>query len=485
MALNGFVRTFKPLEILTEEQVEAIHRAVLDVLENTGVKMQHPDALRLFEANGAMVDYESEHVWIPPALAEESLRRAPSSFRMRARDPKNDLIVGGNSSYFVPFPGMQSLDLATWEQRTVSRREYYEGVTILDALENVHAIENYTPYFGFEEVPPIMAIPEGVAAQIRNTSKCIFSIGRSQGCEKFIIQIANELDIEISSGSAASAPLTFSKDELDCMFSFVRGGFPFHVTSSVILGSTAPATIAGAVVSASSEIMAGIVLTQLIKPGARVMAWNFALEQNMRSGAPGFGSIGNCLHQTIFNQVWRKYNIPVVNLAPGPSSSKKIDFQCGYEKTIGALSAVLSGAHVVLFHGCVYGELTFHPIQAILDDDVAGMIGRFLEGVQVTPESLALELIGQVGPIPGFYLDKQHTRDWWKKEHFLPKAADTQTYPGWLQSGKKDCLSFAKERMEEILSTHSVSIPLSEEQDNKIEAVLSEARDYYRSKDLL
>ncbi|MCK4900778.1 MAG: trimethylamine methyltransferase family protein, partial [Anaerolineales bacterium] len=381
------------------------HRAVLDVLENTGVKMQHPEALKLFEVNGAKVDYESEHVWIPPALVEDSLRRAPSSFRMRARDPENDLIVGGNTVYFVPFPGMQSLDLGTWEQRTVSRQEYYEGVTVLDALESVHAIENYTPYFGFEGVPQVMAIPEGVVAQIRNSSKCIFSIGRSQGCEKYIIQIANEIGMEVSSGSAASSPLTFSKDELECMFSFIRGGFPFHVTSSVILGTTAPATIAGAVVSASSEIMAGIVLTQLIKPGARVMAWNFALEQNMRSGAPGFGSIGNYLHQTIFNQVWREYHIPVVNLAPGPSSSKKIDFQCGYEKTIGALSAALSGANVVLFHGCVYGELAFHPIQAILDDDVAGMIGRFIEGVQVTPETLALDLIGQVGPIPGFYLD--------------------------------------------------------------------------------
>ncbi|MCK5635396.1 MAG: trimethylamine methyltransferase family protein, partial [Anaerolineales bacterium] len=200
MALNGFVRTFKPLEMLTEEQIEATHRAVLDVLENTGVKMQHPEALKLFEVNGAKVDYESEHVWIPPALVEDSLRRAPSSFRMRARDPENDLIVGGNTVYFVPFPGMQSLDLGTWEQRTVSRQEYYEGVTVLDALESVHAIENYTPYFGFEGVPQVMAIPEGVVAQIRNSSKCIFSIGRSQGCEKYIIQIANEIGMEVSSG---------------------------------------------------------------------------------------------------------------------------------------------------------------------------------------------------------------------------------------------------------------------------------------------
>jgi trimethylamine--corrinoid protein Co-methyltransferase len=485
VALKGFVRTFKPLEILADEQIEAIHRAALDVLENTGIKMHHPEALKLFEKNGAKVDYETEHVWIPPALAEDSLRRAPSSFRMRARDPKNDLIVGGNTVYFVPFPGMQSIDLETWEQRQVSRKEYYDGVTVLDGLEHIHALENYTPYFGFEGIPQVLAIPEGFVAQVRNSSKCIISVGRSQGCEKFIIQIANEIGMEVSSGSAASSPLTFSMDELDCMFSFIKGGFPFHVTSSVVLGSTAPATIAGSVVSTSAEIMAGLVLTQLINPGTRVMAWNFALEQNMRSGAPGFGAIANCLHQVVFNQVWRGYGIPTVNLAPGPSSSKKIDFQNGYEKTLGALTAALSGANVILFHGGIYGELTFHPIQAILDDDVAGMIGRFIEGVEVTTETLALDLIGQVGPIPGYYLDKQHTRDWWMKEQFLPKAADRLTLPEWLQEGKKDCLSYAKERMEEILSTHTVSIPLSEEQDVRIDAILSEARDYYQRKDLI
>ena len=140
---------------------------------------------------------------------------------------------------------------------------------------------------------------------------------------------------------------------------------------------------------------------------------------------------------------------------------------------------------MIFLIGCVYGELTFHPIQAILDDDVAGMIGRFVEGVQVTPETLALELIGQVGPIPGFYLDKQHTRDWWMKEQFLPKAADRLTYPEWLQGGKKDCIQYAKERMEEILSSHRISIPLTSEQDKTISRILEDARDFYGGKGLL
>jgi len=311
MTLKGFTRKFKPFEILTEEQIEAIHRASLDVLEETGIRFEHDKALNLFKENGANVDFAEKRVRIPPGMVEECLRRCPSSFRMKARDPKNDLIIGGNTLYFVPFPGMQSVDLDTWEQRTVSRQEYYQGVTILDSLDSVHAIENYTPYFGFEGVPPVMAIPEGVAAQLRNTTKCIFSSGRSQGCERYTIRMANALGMEISSGMAPSSPLTFSADEVECAFRFIEAGFTFHVISSVIMGATSPVTIAGAIVSSNAELMAGIALCQLIKPGAKVMVWDFALQQNMRSGSPAFGAIGNTLHQVAFNQIWRNHKKPL------------------------------------------------------------------------------------------------------------------------------------------------------------------------------
>ncbi|GAH16942.1 unnamed protein product, partial [marine sediment metagenome] len=131
------------------------------------------------------------------------------------------------------------------------------------------------------------------------------------------------------------------------------------------------------------------------------------------------------------------------------------------------------------------GELTAHPLQAILDDDIAGMIGRFIEGVTVSNETIALDLIEQVGPIPGNYLNTAHTREWWKKEQFVPKVADELTYPEWMKTGKKDCLDYAKKRMEEILATHKVSIPLTPSQEEDIKRILNEARKYYREKGLI
>lgn len=280
----------------------------------------------------------------------------------------------------------------------------------------------------------------------------------------------------------SAPPFTFYEDQIRSAFRSAEANAPTQLASGVVCGATGPATIAGCIVSNNVENIASLVLLQLINPGLRVIAAEFVYPQNMRTGAPAFGEIGVSLHQVAFNQIWRKYGIPTVSIAVGATSSKKIDFQCGYEKSMAALTAALSGANVVKLYGGLYGELAAHPIQAILDDDVAGMIGRFLEGIKVDDETLATDLIEEVGPIPGHFLNKQHTRKWWKKEQFVPKAADIQTYPQWLKNGKKDCIDYAKNRMEEILSTHKVSIPLTSAQEEEINKILEEARKYYKKK---
>ncbi len=122
--------------------------------------------------------------------------------------------------------------------------------------------------------------------------------------------------------------------------------------------------------------------------------------------------------------------------------------------------------------------------KAVLDDDIAGMIGRFIEGALVNDDTLAIDLIKAVGPIPGMYLDKAHTRQWWKKEQFIPKAADRLTYPEWLEKGKKSALDYAKDRVEEILATHKPK-PLTPSQDEEIDRILAEARAYYKKRGMI
>ena len=138
--LKGFTRKFKPLEILTKEEVEAIHRGTLDVLETTGVRVEHDRALKLFADHGCKVDFDKKRVRIPGYLVEDCLRKCPSSFTVKARDPKNDLRIGGNNLYFMSGCGLNTIDLDTREQRMATRQENDDAVKILDALETVHLI---------------------------------------------------------------------------------------------------------------------------------------------------------------------------------------------------------------------------------------------------------------------------------------------------------------------------------------------------------
>jgi trimethylamine--corrinoid protein Co-methyltransferase len=483
MAMKGFVRNFRPLEILTEEQVRAIHLATLDVLETTGVRIEHKRGLELLGQNGCIVDWEEMQVRMPAGLVEECLDKVPSHFRLRARDQENDLLMGGDRVYFQTFAGMESFDLETWEPRPPTRRENYDAVLVQDACPNLHFLSTYTPWFGWEGLPPVMAIPESDASRLRYSTKAI-ETASSYDSEVFAIELAQAVGTDVLGYMGGSPPLTWYENAVEACFRLLQAGFPLQVISGNTMGSTGPASIAGSTVTNNAELMSGIVLAQLIRPGAPMMVMDFCFPQNMRGGGPQFGDMGAFLHNVVFNQIWRGYGIPTKTPPAGASNSKQIDYQCGYEKAIGALLNALSGTNVIPLQGGLNGELTRHPLITILDDDLSAMIGRCLEGVEVTDASIALDLINQVGPIPGFYLDKKHTREWWRRDQVMTSVADRLTYPEWMRTGKKSALDYAKEKMEQIVATHKPK-PLTPQQEQAIEDVLKEAREYYRKNNLI
>jgi trimethylamine--corrinoid protein Co-methyltransferase len=482
--MNNYKRNIKALEILTETQVDDIHKGTLEVLQKTGVTFEHKGALEIFRKNGCKVQDHNNRVMFPPELVEECINTTPSSYLAKGRDRKHDFILGGNTIHFSSAGSMDIIDLDTWEPRKATRKEFYDGVKVLDALDHVHYHSNYSPYFGFEGVPSCMCTLESCAAKIRNSSKHQGE-GASLNSEIYAIEMAKAVKMDINGSFFASPPLTFYSDVCESAIRHMEADFPLHICSGAVMGGSAPATIAGASITNNAEILAGLVFAQIVKPGTRILASHFVFPQNMINGSPAFGSVGGCLHQVAFNQMWsNKYKVPIYNSLMGTPAAKKIDFQSGYEKAYMALTAAMSGANILWLFGGVHGELSHHPLQAILDDDIAGIIVRFIKGVEVTEETLAVDLINKVGPIPGFYLGEKHTRDWWKQETYIPKSADLSTYAEWKVTGKRDTLDYAKERMEDIIANHN-PIPLTSTEEQTIEDILMEARNYYKNKGII
>jgi trimethylamine--corrinoid protein Co-methyltransferase len=206
---------------------------------------------------------------------------------------------------------------------------------------------------------------------------------------------------------------------------------------------------------------------------------------DMESGNLFFGAIGSGFHQMAFNQIYRElYRIPTSNAMAAFPNSKLIDYQNAFEKTHLALSAALSGASMIAFTGAVSQELAWSPLQAVIDNDSVNIIGRYIEGFEISSDTIAADLITEVGQSPGSFLGKKHTRENWKKEYYVPKTFDRLSYQDWERAGKQSLIDKAIIRVTEILNTHNPR-PLSDEQEKEIQKILKDARDYYRKKELL
>ena len=304
------------------------------------------------------------------------------------------------------------MDLETWEPKEVNREEFFQALTVLDALENVHYLTSFTPYFGYQGVDQDMIMLETCASKIRCSTKCQ-TVGYSNNSEIFQLQMVQAAGVEVVCTVTPSPPLTLYDDTLEACFRWAQADMPCRILSGAVYGATGPATIAGSTLTNNAEVLAALVVLELIRPGLRVIIKDMAVPQNMRTGSPTFSNMGACLHGVVFSQLCRKWDVPSEFNSAYPNS-KVPDYQGGYEKAFMVYNAALSGAHMQFLAGAIHGQLTHHPVQAVLDNDLAGMVGRFLEGVEVSDDSLALDLIDQVGPIPGEFLSSAHTRKWWR-----------------------------------------------------------------------
>ncbi len=480
--LQGFNRNYKPIDIISDEEMESIHKGALYVLQMTGMRIEHDKALQLSADNGCEVDFDQRIVRFPSWLVEEMLRVCPSRYVIKARDSDKDVLVGGNTVHFMQGMGMRYVDLDTWETRPATTREHREAKIVSDALDNLH-FDGVFFYMEREGIPPAMVMLENLASGLRHSSKAQH-FGYQKDCEIFAIKMAKALGINLNCEMDTAFPLTISHASLEAAWRFIEADCPIMPCMGITMGAEGPATFAGATVLAIAATMAWVVLSQLIKPGAPVLIEHGLKPMDMTRGSPRYGGVEHALTTSMMNQLLRRYQIPSCPSAGFTSLSKKFDYQAAFEKSTGALISALSGGNILFIHGGSSVELLYHPVLAILDDDVAGWIGRYLEGVSVTDETMAIDLINQIGPIPGHYLGTAHTREWWQKEQFLPKTADLEAYPVWIESGKKDALELAKERMAQILDTHE-PIPLTPGQETAVEEILIEARGYYRDKGLI
>lgn len=474
MGLKGHV-VKRPLDILAEEEVKRIHYGALEIMERTGVVFHHEKALEILGDAGCNV--EKELVRFPNYLVEESLRKCPRRVLLKGMTPEYDVVIGDPYVHFASCTTMDTLNLETMDRKIPSVQDHINMTKVLDYLDEVHIICGQ--YTRIEGIPDMCIHPERFHIALKNTSKVFITAGVF-GNEIWTIRMAQAVGGNPLGQAQCSPPLTWSTDKINCMFHYVEAGFPIAPGTGLATGITSPVTLAGSLIQQLAEILSIIVLAQIVKPGIGVVVKSRIEPADMRSGTIAEGGVEKVIADAAWNQIWRWYQVPRWHQVVS-TDSKVPDFQCGMEKALHFLLSALSGSNIIAGIGGVYDQITASPIVAIMDNELARRVGRILEGVNVNEETLAVDLIDRVGPIPGQFLSTEHTRKFWKLELLVPAIDDRLGYSEWATRGKKTSLDYAMEKYEEVLATHKPR-PLTTSQEEEIDSIIAETRQYYQEK---
>jgi len=467
------------VSLLSQDEVEAIHNASLEVLEGTGIKVGSKKALDILKGAGAEVDYGEKHVAIPRNLVEEALKRAPKTIRYCARDPKYDFVLNKQEPHFTtdgyaPF----IRDFETGERRASTNEDLARWVRVADYLDNIHVVwASVTP----GDVPaPMQKIVE-TSTSLSNTGKHFEGEALSAREAQYEIEIAaaivggkEELRRRpiISAVQCTISPLTFEEGSIEAVIEFARAGIPVVPLPMPLMGETGPATVAGTLVVNNAENLANLVISEFASSGAPVVYSSAAGGIDFKTGGAAEGAPEYGLVQMGCAQLARYYNLPSL-VCGGDCDSKALDVQCGFERAMTLTTSILTGADIITGLGGLNAANLMSPELLVIDNEIIGAILRIGRGFEVNDDTLAVDVINKVGP-GGHFLGERHTLEHYKAETWAPEISDRESFGTWQKMGSRTMDKVAREKIKQILATHKPE-PISEGAEKEISRILNRA----------
>ena len=456
------------LQVLTEEQIEAIYHAALRVLYETGVRVYDEEGIEVAHSGGAIVEdrsADSSMVRIPHWMVEKARTTLPSEVvlvgpdrKYRVELYKNQIYFGGGSD--TPY----TFDPRTGERRRTTYQDVKNIARVAEALPNL----NFHMSLGITQDTAVatydrwqyLAMLEGTTKPINATA--VDAEGLRDMYEMACIRLGGKE--EWKKGPAFSAylepvsPLSHTKEVVQKLLFAVDNDIPCVYTPCPLAGATAPTTLAGLLVQTLTESLFGIVLSQLRKPGAQIIIGGLMSSMDMLTATYTYGSPELPLASAAYTDITKWLRVPMYETA-GCSDAKLFDEQATLETSINIATAALVGGNLIHDVGYLDSGLTSSMQLMVACDEIIDMVKRILKGIQVDDDTMALNVINDVGP-GGHFLEHDHTYTRFKNEIWRPKLVDRQNWEGWNALGAKRYGERAQERVNEILEDDT---PLMEE----------------------
>lgn len=447
---------YRPLE---DVDVQRIHQAALTVLERTGVQVVESECRHVFQEAGARVDAARDRVYLPPTLVERALQTVNRDVVLYSRDGRTDLHLRGKRVHLgTGGAAVHVLDLDSGQARESRLQDLYDIGRLVQTLDNIHFY-----------LRPVVARDVGnddidvntfyacLAATNKHVMGGCYYASKVAAIRRMGTLIAGSEEeflqrpfLSFNLGYMVS-PLRFAPDTTETLTAAVRAGIPVALVAAPLAGATAPASLVGTLVQVVAEELAGITYVQLLRRGHPLLMGGMPLVADLRTGNMIGGSAELALMNAASAQMSHFYGLPVYNSC-GITESKLPDVQAGFEKGLTTAVTALAGAQYNHHSaGMLESLLTVAYEQYIIDDDINGQVMRLVQGMEVTDESLSLDVIDEVCRGDGHYLGHPQTLALMNSEYHYPQLANRASRADWEAAGGLDMREAARRKARAIL----------------------------------
>lgn len=431
--------SLRTMTVLSDDEVERIHAAALAILAEPGVRVPHARMRELFAEAGATVDEAGERVALPPRLVERCLSSCGKRFELRGRDPSCSARFGfGERNYNTIFGEAHWIDLETGRRRFATLGDVALAARFGDALPHITVVGAMSdPH----EIAPAWRCVAVAAELLKSTGKPIGFWFHDRASARYVVELLRTVAGGIEELAAHPpaypflepiSPLSFSFDSIDLLFETGAVPLPVPVGPMAQAGATAPVTLAGTLAQEHAEILAGICVTQLIRPGTPVCYGGIPHVFDMSTTQMVFAGPEQSLMAVAMAQMGRRFGLPVyVNV--GLTDSKTVDAQAGMEVAATLLSGVLAGADIFGHMGIAGVDQASSLPMALLQHEAIAYVERMMGGFRVEPATLAVDVVREA--LDGGFLGHDHTFERFRDELWFPHLLDRRYYDAWASDG--------------------------------------------------
>ena len=469
-------RSYAPIEVLSADQVAAIHEAGLSVLAEIGMRVLSEPARRLYRDAGAVVT--GDMVRLDPGLVAERLKTVPARFTLEARNPARHLSIGGSDVIYASVGGPAYVMDNDRGRRDGTFAEMCDYLRLVQSLNVLHQ-EGGGPFEPLD-LPANTRHLDIYRAQItlldKNWQTQTLGHGRTMdGIEMAAISMGTTPDglkdrPTLLGIINTNSPLQLDVPMAEGLIAMASHGQVLAITPFTLAGAMSPVTVAGALVQQHAEALAGIVLTQIVRPGVPVMYGGFTSNVDMRSGSPAFGTPEYTKAAQASGQLARHIGVPF--RSSNVTAANEVDFQAAYESQMAIWGALMGGAHL-LNHaaGWMHGGLTASFEKLILDAEMLQMMDAYFEPMIVDEATLALDAIREVGPA-GHFFGAAHTMSRYETAFYAPLVSNWDNHGTWVERGSVTARDRANTIWKQMLADYeepTLDIAIRDELDDYVE----------------